>query len=204
MEADSYKTIKKATAAVLFKDRNSKFFGYAFPVSTTQEVSQCIAALKKEHYQARHWCYAYRLGKRYEHYRANDDGEPANSAGQPIYGQLQSFELTNTLVVVVRYFGGTKLGVGGLINAYKTAAQMALVAAKVIEDTIKVEFKVQFGYELMNKVMRLIKDLELTIIDQQATTDCIMHLAVRETMAVQVKNTFQQLYPAKLFWPEKD
>lgn len=204
MAKDSYKTIKKASPETLFKDRNSKFYGYAFPVTSTDQVAEILTDLKKQHHQARHWCYAYQLGQRYSEYRANDDGEPANSAGQPIYGQLQSFELTNTLVVVVRYFGGTKLGVGGLINAYRTAAHMALEEAKIVQKYIQYQFKVQFEYDMMNKVMRLIKELDLKIIEQEALISCTIHLAVRESQAEQTKNAFEQLYPVKLFWQEED
>ena len=131
---DTYNTILKPTEEVLFKDKNSKFFGYAYPVTTEDEVKNQLAILKKQHHSARHWCYAYQIGTEIIVYRANDDGEPNNSAGQPIYGQIQSFEITNILIVVVRYFGGVKLGVGGLINAYRTAAQLALENAKIIEN----------------------------------------------------------------------
>ncbi|MFT5751921.1 MAG: putative YigZ family protein, partial [Dokdonia sp.] len=133
---DTYRTITIPSPEVLFKDRNSKFFGYAFPISSEEEVKPLIDQLRKSHHQARHWCYAWVLGNTYERFRANDDGEPSNSAGAPIHGQLQSFDLTNVLVVVVRYFGGTKLGVGGLINAYRTGAQLALDAAIIAERTI--------------------------------------------------------------------
>src|SRR5690606_1222307 len=125
IENDTYKTIDKASDEVLFKEKNSKFFGYAFPISNEDDVKIHLETLKKQHHSARHWCYAYQLGTQANTitFRANDDGEPNNSAGMPIYGQIQSFEVTNVLVVVVRYFGGVKLGVGGLISAYKTAAQ---------------------------------------------------------------------------------
>jgi len=135
-EQDTYKTIEKPSEEVLFKDKNSKFFGYAFPVSNEDDVKIHIAELKKTHHAARHWCYAYQIGTETILFRANDDGEPNNSAGMPIYGQIQSFEVTNILIVVVRYFGGTKLGVGGLITAYKTAAQLALESSKIIEKTV--------------------------------------------------------------------
>ena len=157
MESDSYKTITKPSDEVLFKDKNSKFFGYAFPVTTEDEVKIHLENLKKQHHQARHWCYAYQLGTETITYRANDDGEPNNSAGMPIYGQIQSFEVTNILLVVVRYFGGVKLGVGGLINAYKTGAQFALEASHIIIRTINIDFLITFDYKNMNKVMRVIK-----------------------------------------------
>jgi uncharacterized YigZ family protein len=133
---DSYKTILQASKEGLFKDRGSKFYGYAFPVTNEEEIKEKIELLKKQHYNARHWCYAWQLGKNYDHYRANDDGEPSNSAGMPIYGQLQSFNVTNILVVVVRYFGGTKLGVGGLIKAYKNGAKLALEPVVLISRPI--------------------------------------------------------------------
>lgn len=204
MEADSYKTLKSPSGEVLFKDRNSKFFGFAFPVQSTQDVTARLAELKKSHHQARHWCYAYQLGQRYTEYRVNDDGEPANSAGQPIYGQLQAYNLTNTLVVVVRYFGGTKLGVGGLINAYRTAAQLALEASAIIEQTINVEFSVGFNYDQMNKVMRVIKENDLKVIKQESHASCTMFLSVREGKADQIKSIFEGLYPAKLYWPKEN
>lgn len=191
---DTYRTISKPSPEVLFKDRNSKFFGYAYPVSTEEEVKKHLDTLKKQHYQARHWCYAWVMGEKYERFRANDDGEPNNSAGAPIHGQLQSFDLTNVLVVVVRYFGGTKLGVGGLINAYKTAAKMALEKTKLVERTIDIKFKISFEYPLMNAVMRLIKDEGIKIIEQEMKLNCVFILAIRaqesERVISLVKNIF--------------
>ena len=150
IKKDTYKTITKPSPEVLFKDRGSKFFGYAFPVISEEEIKTNIEQLKKDHYNARHWCYAWQLGKEYENYRANDDGEPSNSAGVPIYGQLQSFNVTNILVVIVRYFGGTKLGVGGLIQAYKATTKQALEASIIVEKTIDELFNLKFEYAEMN------------------------------------------------------
>lgn len=194
MEKDTYKTLTKPSPEVLFKDRGSKFFGYAFPIKNEEEAKEHIEKLKKEHHTARHWCYAYQLGKNYDRYRANDDGEPSNSAGMPIYGQLQSFELTNTLVVVVRYFGGTKLGVGGLINAYKTAAQLALEASRIVERTIDEHFQLRFEYPEMNTVMRLIKEHQLDIVDQQMALDCVFEIKVRKKEAEKVFELFETTY----------
>jgi len=191
---DTYKTITKPSQEVLFKDRNSKFFGFAFPVTTEEEVKEHIEALKKEHYQARHWCYAYVIGERYEQYRHNDDGEPSNSAGAPIYGQLQSFDVTNVLVVVVRYFGGTKLGVGGLINAYRTGAQLALEASKIVQKTIDIPFTIFFEYPLLNKAMRLIKDLEVHLIHQEMHLSCTFKLSIREKDAQKTISAFEDIY----------
>lgn len=195
---DTYKTITVPSPEVLFKDRNSKFYGYAYPVQNEDEVKECIEALKKQHHQARHWCYAWVLGKQYERYRANDDGEPSNSAGAPIYGQLQAYDLTNTLIVVVRYFGGTKLGVGGLINAYRTGAQLALEAATIEEKTIDVEFTITFEYALMNKVMRVIKEQQIRIIGQQSTMTCEYTLAIRQKDFERVSLLVKNIYGVKL------
>ena len=198
MEKDTYKTITKPSEEVLFKDKNSKFFGYAFPVKTEEAVKQHIEDLKKQHHQARHWCYAWQLGKNYEHYRANDDGEPGNSAGMPIYGQLQSFEVTNILVVAVRYFGGTKLGVGGLINAYKTTAQMALENSNILTKTIDVEYEVSFDYPNMNKVMRVIKEKDLHVKNQILELDCKIYLLIREKEAEAIFKKFDSIYGIKI------
>ncbi|MGO2359245.1 IMPACT family protein [Mesonia sp.] len=198
LEKDIYKTIHQAGEEVLFKDKGSKFFGYAFPVKTEDEVKAHIEDLKTKHHQARHWCYAWQLGKNYEHYRANDDGEPSNSAGMPIYGQLQSFEVTNILIVVVRYFGGTKLGVGGLITAYKTTAQMALEASKILTKTIDVEYELSFDYPNMNKVMRVIKEKNLHIKNQVLELDCKIYLLIREKEAESIFEKFDSIYGIKI------
>ncbi|MEO2062238.1 MAG: YigZ family protein [Christiangramia sp.] len=197
---DTYKSITKASPEVLFKDRNSKFFGYAFPVKTEDEVNEILEDLKKQHHKARHWCYAWQFGKEEEQqrYRANDDGEPSNSAGMPIYGQIQSFEVTNILIVVVRYFGGVKLGVGGLINAYKTAAQMALEASEIITRTIDEIFVIQFDYPEMNKVMQVIKQHNLNVIDQKLELDCRIFISVRKNEAEEIFTKFDNTYKVKI------
>ncbi|MEZ4816977.1 MAG: YigZ family protein [Flavobacteriaceae bacterium] len=194
IEKDSYKTLSKPAPEVLFKDRGSKFYGYAFPVINEDEIKEQLELLKKQHHTARHWCYAWQLGKKYEHYRTNDDGEPSNSAGMPIYGQLQSFEVTNTLVVVVRYFGGTKLGVGGLIQAYKTAAQMVLENSTIIEKTIDEIFQITFDYPEMNTVMRIVKEENLEIISQKLELHCELNIAVRKKDAEKIFELFQNTY----------
>ncbi len=194
MKKDTYKTISKPSKEVLFKDRNSKFFGYAYPVTSEEQISNFIRQLKKSHYNALHWCYAWQLGKEYEKYRANDDGEPSNSAGKPIYGQLQSFELTNVLVVVVRYFGGTKLGVGGLIQAYKTTAKMALGNSEISVKSINESFVLNFEYADMNVVMRIIKDDNLTIKDQVLELSCKIIISVRKKDAARIFDVFSNTY----------
>ena len=193
-EKDTYKTITKASEEILFKDRGSKFYGYSFPVTSEEEIKHFLELLKKQHHAARHWCYAWQLGKQYEAYRYNDDGEPSNSAGAPIYGQLQSFDVTNILVVVVRYFGGTKLGVGGLIQAYKAAAKGALEASTIVERTIDMELLIKFDYPEMNKVMRIIKDENLKIIDQKMELDCQLNLAVRKKDLERIFELFDTTY----------
>ncbi|WP_292948535.1 YigZ family protein [Olleya sp. UBA1516] len=198
MEKDTYKTITKPSEEVLFKDKNSKFFGYAFPVKTEEDVKQHIEDLKKQHHQARHWCYAYQLGTETFAYRANDDGEPNNSAGMPIYGQIQSFDVTNVLIVVVRYFGGVKLGVGGLINAYKTGAQMALEASKIVTRTINIKYLISFDYKNMNKVMRVIKEKNLKVINQKLELDCQITISVRKKEAQTIFEIFDTIYEVKI------
>ena len=195
---DTYRTISKPSKEVLFKDRNSKFFGYAYPVTNEDEIKDHIEQLKKQHYQARHWCYAWVLGKEYERFRANDDGEPSNSAGAPIYGQLQSFDLTNVLVVVVRYFGGTKLGVGGLINAYRTGAKLALESSTISERTIDIHFTIVFEYPLMNVVMRLIKNENIQIIEQNMSLKCEYLLAIRKQDADRVISLVKNIFGVTL------
>jgi uncharacterized YigZ family protein len=191
---DSYKTITQPSKERLFKDRGSKFYSYAFPISNEEEIKQKIELLKKQHYNARHWCYAWQLGKNYDHYRANDDGEPSNSAGMPIYGQLQSFNVTNVLVVVVRYFGGTKLGVGGLIKAYKNGAKLALENSNIIDKTINEKFLIKFEYPEMNTVMRIIKDEKISIINQKLELNCEFIISIRKKEAEKVFEIFDNTY----------
>lgn len=164
---DSYKTISKSTGPLLFKERKSKFYGYCFPVTTEDKVKEHIENLKKKYPSANHVCYAWQMGIETKSYRANDDGEPNNSAGMPIYGQLQSFDVTNTLVAVVRVFGGTKLGVGGLIGAYRETAKLALEASTIIKKVLQQQLTVLFEYPEMDTVMRLIKKHQLTIVSQE-------------------------------------
>lgn len=202
METDSYKTLAYASEEVLYKEKNSKFFGYAFPVTTEEEIKSIIDDLKKQHFSARHWCYAYQLGTTKIQYRANDDGEPNNSAGMPIYGQIQSFEVTNTLVVVVRYFGGVKLGVGGLISAYKTAAQMALEVSEIVEKTIDVHYLIRFDYKNMNKVMRIIKEKNLDIVSQKMEMSCEIEIATRKKNAEMVFDIFSNLFEVEILEKE--
>lgn len=175
---DTYNTIDFASHEQLFKEKNSKFFGYAYPIQSEEEVKPLIDILRKQHPNAGHFCYAYQIGADSVTYRANDDGEPSNSAGMPIYGQIQSFSVTNILLVVVRIFGGVKLGVGGLISAYKTTAQMVLESCEIVEKTIDIHFKITFDYQNMNKVMRIIKEKKLKMVSQEIEINEITTLPI--------------------------
>jgi len=195
---DTYKTITKPFEGEIYKEKGSKFYGYAFPVTDENQIKEFIEQLKSQHHKARHWCYAWRLGEETIRFRANDDGEPSNSAGQPILGQLVSFDVTNVLVVVVRYFGGTKLGVGGLITAYRAAAKFVLEEANIIEKTIDVYFKLTFEYEFLNKIMRVIKDKNLRVNNQVMEMNCIFEISVRKKDALLIKSTFENLRCLKI------
>ena len=195
---DTYKTIEISVENILYKEKNSKFFGFAFPVTSEIEVKTHLENLKSEHFSARHWCYAYQIGTEVIKFRANDDGEPSNSAGMPIYGQIQSFEITNVLVVVVRYFGGVKLGVGGLISAYKTSAQLTLDEANIIEKTIDKQFKITFDYKNMNKVMRIIKEKNIQIINQKMELNCEIEIATRKKNAKEIVDIFTALFEIEI------
>lgn len=179
---DTYLTLAK-TAEGLYKEKGSKFFAYAYPVRSEDDVKECLQGLRKEHHTARHHCYAYRLGHKKDVYRANDDGEPSNSAGKPILGQLQSFDVTDVLIVVVRYFGGTKLGVGGLITAYKTAAKEALESGNIVERTVQHHYAIHFEYAQMSDVMKIVKDEKLEQIKQVFELQCLLEVSVRLSVA---------------------
>jgi uncharacterized YigZ family protein len=195
---DTYKTIAEATQELLFKEKNSKFLGYAYPITAEDEVKPILVVLRKQHPNAVHFCYAYQLGAEQITYRANDDGEPSGSAGMPIYGQLLSFGITNVLLVIVRYFGGVKLGVGGLISAYKTAAQLSLESAIIVEKTIDVEYVAQFDYAHLNKVMRVIKEKNLEILSQKMDVQCEITLATRKSNEDNLLAAFENLYEINL------
>ena len=198
MKEDTYNTIDKPSKEILFKEKGSKFFGYAFPVLSEEEVKVNLEELKKKHHSARHFCYAYQIGIEKPQYRANDDGEPNNSAGLPIYGQIQSFDITNILIVSVRYFGGTKLGVGGLISAYKNSAQLAIEACEIIKKTINIKFKLIFDYELMNNVMRIIKEKKIQIIDQNLDLKCNYLISIRKKEADSIYQIFNNMFKVEI------
>ncbi|MFI3281487.1 MAG: YigZ family protein [Rikenellaceae bacterium] len=179
---DTYKTIL-APAEALYKEKSSKFLIYAYHVESEEQVKEYLEPLRKLHYDATHHCYAWRIGFRGEKFRANDDGEPSSTAGKPILGQLISREVTNCLIVVVRYFGGTKLGVSGLIEAYRDSAALVIDEADVVELTIDTVVEIDFSYLSMNSVMRIIKDEQPKIISQEFDNLCKMRLAQRESKA---------------------
>lgn len=191
---DTYKTIAAPTEEILFKEKNSKFFACAFPITGEDEVKAYLEILRKKHFGAGHFCYAFQIGTDKIQFRANDDGEPGNTAGMPIYGQIQSFGLTNVLVVVIRFFGGVKLGVGGLISAYRTAAQLALETAEIVEKTIDVYYMVSFDYKNMNKVMRIIKEKNLEIVGQKMDESCEIEIATRKKNAAMVCDIFNSMF----------
>jgi len=198
---DTYKTIA-APSEGLFKDKGSKFISYAFPVCSEEEIREIIQVLKKDHHSARHHCYAWRLGHEKLHFRANDDGEPSNSAGKPILGQIQSSDLTNILIVVVRYFGGILLGVGGLINAYRNAAQDALVQAEIVERIVEKRLLVEFGYGVMNDVMKIFKDEKLPQIDPRFDLNCTITTLVRLSDQIRIEASLKKVEGLKISCPD--
>lgn len=175
---DTYLSIAEASRG-LFKDNGSRFIALAYPVESEAQVKEIVSGLKKEYYDARHHCYAYRLGYKGDIFRANDDGEPSGSAGRPILGQIDSRGLSDVLVVVVRYFGGIKLGIPGLIRAYKTSTDDALSQAAIVEKTAAAVYRVEFGYMAMNSVMKVMKDMKMEARDQQFDTRCSLSVRVR-------------------------
>ncbi len=180
-DSDSYKTFAR-TSEGIFKDRGSKFLYFGFPVSSEDEIKTILASLRKTYYDASHHCYAWILGKEGKSFRANDDGEPNHSAGDPILGQIRSKQLTDALIVVVRYFGGTKLGVSGLIQAYKTAAALAIEANEIVEKLVKYPLELSFPYPAMNEVKTVIKSQNLEIIAQEMSLSCKITLSVRASL----------------------
>lgn len=192
MFEDSYKTIAKP-AEGSYSEKRSKFLAYAFPVQNEQEVKERLAEIQKKHWDARHHCYAYILGAHKDAYRLNDNGEPSGTAGRPIYGQLLSKDVTNTLVIVVRYFGGIKLGVSGLQNAYKVAAREALDAAVIEERTVQETYRVTFEYVKMNDIMQILKDPEVQVLDRQSYMQCTYTISVRQREADRITGALRKV-----------
>jgi uncharacterized YigZ family protein len=194
---DTFLTLKMESEG-LYKEKGSKFLAFAYPVQNEEEVKEKLELLRKKYHDARHHCYAYILGKNQELYRANDDGEPNHSAGDPILGQIRSNQLTHVLIVVVRYFGGTKLGVGGLITAYKTAAAQSIANNEIITAVLQKKVKIDFEYLRMNEVMKLIKDYELQIIDQHFDNQCQIIIEVRQKLLDDLTHKISDLEGVKM------
>lgn len=192
--SDKYNTIKTLGEG-LYKEKGSKFIAFAFPVKTEEQIKEIIAAKRKEYYNARHVCYAYKLGYNEEFtFRMNDDGEPSGTAGKPIYGQILSHDLTDILIVVVRYFGGTKLGVSGLINAYKSSAIEAIEQTEVVEVIRRGELTVNFDFPLTNEAMRIVKDHQLGVVEQTYDTGCHLTVSIRLSEMERVKSVFEKVH----------
>ncbi|MCH5331977.1 MAG: YigZ family protein [Alistipes sp.] len=194
---DSYLTVATSAESV-YKERSSKFFAYAYPVECESQIRDILDLLHKQYYDATHHCYAWRLGPHGEQFRANDDGEPSGTAGKPILGQLLSYGVTNCLIVVVRYFGGTKLGVSGLISAYREAARIVLESAQIVEQTVNRRFTVRFPYIAMNNVMRILKEMQPAVLEQSFGNSCVMRLSIRERYADAVADKLRKTESVEL------
>ncbi|MFW5793214.1 MAG: IMPACT family protein [Bacteroidota bacterium] len=194
---DSIKTLEKQSEGI-YKDKGSKFIGVAMPVESEEEIKEQLVKIKKQYHDARHHCYAYALGINNEIYRINDDGEPSGTAGKPIYGQILSFQLSNVLIIVVRYFGGTKLGVRGLINAYKGAAKDAILNNNIIEKYLCNVYKIEFKYDEMNDVMRIIKEYKLDQFNHDFSETCTLKFSIRQSLAEQVVSLFSSVNNLKI------
>lgn len=194
---DVFFTIEKESQGI-YKDKGSKFLAFAYPVKTEDEIKEKLVILRKEHHGARHHCYAWRLGTEDIIFRANDDGEPSSTAGKPILGQLQSNNVTNILIVVVRYFGGTLLGVSGLINAYRNAAADALKNVKIIQKVIEKEYELHFTYNELSEVMNLIKQENLTIIDTRFEENCSVVFSVRKSESARINQLFSSIFRVRI------
>ncbi len=189
---DEYKTIKTISEGY-YTEKRSKFLAFAHPVSTVEEIKEILAVYRKKYYDARHVCYAYMLGADRTEFRANDDGEPSSTAGKPILGQINSNELSDILIVVVRYYGGVNLGTSGLIVAYKTAAADAIEHAEIISRQVEEIVEYSFAYPLMNQVMRIVKEMNPRILDQQFDNTCTIKLSIRQSQAEELRSKLAKL-----------
>jgi uncharacterized YigZ family protein len=192
MASDTYQSIERPSEG-LYKEKGSKFISFAFPVQNEETIKELLAGIRKEHFSARHCCYAWSLGIGQERYRVNDDGEPSGTAGRPIFGQIQSHQLTNILLVVVRYFGGTLLGVSGLIQAYKQAASDAISNATIVTRTVEHIIEIQFDYSAMNSLMQLIKEEQLEIVATQFDLQCTIQIRVRSTRLEEIESKIAKI-----------
>ena len=193
MILDEYKTISQKVGEGFYSEKRSKFLAFAHHVTSEDEIKSILQAYKKKYYDARHCCYAYMLGAERVNFRANDDGEPSSTAGKPILGQINSFELTDILIVVIRYFGGTKLGTSGLIVAYRSAAAAAIEASKIEVKLVEETITYTFAYPMMNQVMRIVKEMQPRIVSQSFDNTCSITLAIRQSEAERLKNALHKL-----------
>ncbi len=189
---DSYKTLE-GPAEGTYRDKGSRFLAFGFPVKNEEEVRSIVASLRKKYHDARHHCYAYRMGPEGEHYRVNDDGEPSGTAGKPIYGQLLSNNLTQVLVVVVRYFGGTLLGTGGLITAYRSATADMILHSRIILRLVEVKMRLMFPYDMLNNVMKILKEESISPIDAEYNTTCSLVVNVRSSAVAKLNVRFKMI-----------
>lgn len=196
---DTYRTIRNR-ATGQYKEKGSKFIAIALPVKDESEVKRELESIRKEYYDARHHCYAYVIGFNREAYRINDDGEPSGTAGRPIHGQILSYDLTNVLIVVVRYFGGIKLGVSGLINAYKTSAGDALSQAEIEEMTVDEVYEVSFDYTIMNEIMKIVKEENLELLSTKFDLDCSLIYKIRKKEADRVNSRIRKTYKSRVIY----
>ena len=190
---DQYRTITNQIGEGFYSEKRSKFLAFAHHVTSEDEIKSILQAYKKKYYDARHCCYAYMLGAERVNFRANDDGEPSSTAGKPILGQINSFELTDILIVVIRYFGGTKLGTSGLIVAYRSAASAAIEASQIEVKLVEETITYTFAYSMMNQVMRIVKDMQPRIVSQNFDNTCSITLAIRQSEAERLKNALHKL-----------
>ena len=202
MESDSYKTIR-TTSQGIYKEKGSRFIALAYPVSDQEEIKPIIDALRKEHHEARHHCFAYILGKERAIWRVNDDGEPSGTAGRPILGQINSAELTNILIVVIRYFGGTLLGVSGLINAYRSAAALAIASAEVIELTMQEFYEIYYPFGSMNDVMKILKEENVGKAEQSFDLECSIKINFRESVKEKILNRLSRVGGLRFTFQER-
>jgi uncharacterized YigZ family protein len=191
-ESDSYKTIQNPSEG-LYKEKGSKFLSFAYPISTEEEVKSLIANAKKKYFDARHHCYAYAIGSKREITKSSDDREPSGTAGKPILGQILSFDVTNVLIIVVRYFGGTLLGTGGLVHAYRTAAADAFQNAKIIEKTVNVQIKINFEYRVLNDVLKIIKEENVEQLEHNYDLQSTILLSVRKNISERIVERLNKL-----------
>jgi uncharacterized YigZ family protein len=200
--SDTYKTLKDPSTG-LYKEKGSKFLGFAFPVSDEQEIREILLKLRKEHHSARHHCFAWRLGSENEEYRINDDGEPSGTAGRPIFNQIKSNELTNVLIVVIRYFGGILLGTSGLTNAYKQAASDAIQQGEIIERVVEDLIEVHFDYQAMNEYMHIVKEMQLKQLKSDFQLECSAVISVRQSLTELVLEKLNSVEKLKAYVMKK-